>query len=196
MTIRSPFPTAVRVATLSACLVAGTATAYSAGSIKVLKFYDANANGVRDAGEPGIGGWPMRLRSDAHSLKSVRPTGSTGYHLRSPLPAGSDYSMTEATPNEGHWVQSTPRDSHGNAINPQTGVAVRKGLATCVTLGNDCASGSGGRTPGFWSKRNGEARMADEADGMLEGLSMLSALHLVTDRGAAFDPSTYPELRT
>lgn len=185
---------ALKIAVLSACLVAGTAVAHY-GSIRVIKYYDANANGIRDAGEPGISGWPMWLQSATHSVSSVRVTYSNGTFTWFSLPAGNDYSITEATPIETNWVQSSPVDGAGNPVNPQTGQVIVKGLTTYVTFGNYCTiTTSGGRTPGFWSNRNGEAKMLDEADGAAEELAGLRALNLVDADGVAFDPTTHAQL--
>ena len=53
---------------LAACFSASPVLAQStptynpyAGTVVVKKFYDANANGVRDTGEPWLTGWPMTL---------------------------------------------------------------------------------------------------------------------------------------
>src|SRR5512144_2807846 len=53
---------------LAACAFAGSASAQTltsynpyAGTAVAKKFYDANANGIRDTGEPWLTGWPMTL---------------------------------------------------------------------------------------------------------------------------------------
>ena len=47
---------------LSASFLAGPVFAQTTtGSVVVKKFYDANANGIRDTGEPWLSGWPMTL---------------------------------------------------------------------------------------------------------------------------------------
>lgn len=194
MKFRRPSRSALTVALLSACLLGGTAVAQY-GSIKVIKYYDANGNGVRDIGERGISGWPMWLQSATHSVSSVGLTSSSGTHTWYSLPAGTDYSLTEAMPIESNWVQSAPRDQAGNPVNPQTGLVITKGLTTYVQFGNYCTRRCGGRTPGFWSNGNGEAKMFDELDGAEEELQLLRELNLVDASGSAFDPTTYAQFR-
>ena len=60
-----PRRSAVRIALLSTLLVAGSAYAvcYCTGKITVKKFYDANANGTQDVGEPALTGWNMTVES-------------------------------------------------------------------------------------------------------------------------------------
>lgn len=183
---------------IAACLVAGSAAAsycYCNGTLVVKKFFDRNANGVRDAGEPYIPGWPMTLQSTSQTIDSTKNTNSSGAASWSLAPA-TDYSVLEGTPAEANWVQSAPRDGSGNPINPVTGVRIRAYYTTYVKFGNYCTKPSGGRTPGFWSNKNGEAKMFDELDGAGEELALLSSLNLVNANGSAFDPGNYPAFRT
>lgn len=57
------------------------------------------------------------------------------------------------------------------------------------------APGGGGRTPGFWSNRNGFATMNDGGTVAPE-LAMLNALHLVDASGSPADFATYDAFRT
>lgn len=186
-----------RIAALTACLATGTAAAYCIchGTIIVTKFYDANANGVRDTGEPRLPGWPMTLSSSNLSIDSTKKTDSSG-HATWSTPPGTDYIVLEGTPLESNWVQSAPRDGSGHPVNPVSGLTVRGGYTTYVKFGNYCTKPSGGRTPGFWSNQNGQAKMFDELDGAGEELALLSGLNLVDANGNAFDPATYGAFRT
>jgi len=185
-------------ALLATTLVSGVAFACicTKGSIIVKKFYDANANGIQDANEVRLAGWPMTLGSASLGVLGTLPTDAFGYALFSNLPLGSDYTMTEGTPIGGNWVQSTPT-VNGVPVNPITGIHVYPGQVTQLTFGNYCTKPSGGRTPGFWSNKNGEATMMDGAPAsLLPELNLLVSLNLVGATGAAFNPVDYPSFRT
>ncbi|HZH43622.1 MAG TPA: hypothetical protein VEY50_06030 [Lysobacter sp.] len=174
---------------LAACILAAPAFAQTAstvnpnhGSIVVKKFYDANANGVRDAYEPWLSNWPMTLTGNGSS--STKPTTATW----SGLPGGPGYSVQEAMPVETNWVQTAPR-VNGTPVNPYT-LTVIPCKTTVVKFGNYCTKGSGGRTPGYWTNQNGEARMNDGGT-MAPELGLLSSLNLVDASGNAFDPLDY-----
>lgn len=193
---RNPRRAVVMVALLSGCLVAGTgfaadpaATSCGCSTIKVKKFYDANANGVLDPGEPGVRGWKMTLESASKSVNSSKNTnvyGVAGWSIK----AGSDYSLREGTPDQTNWVQSSPVDANGDPINPQTGIVAVPGKTTWVKFGNYCEVGSGGRTPGYWGNRNGERQMGDGGSLQPE-LDLLGDLNLVDANGSAFDPASH-----
>ena len=80
MDIQSKTRRTLTVALLAATLVSGTAfacyTCYP-GKLVVKKFYDKNANGVLDAGESLISGWPMTLDPGAITKNTV--SGVYGY---------------------------------------------------------------------------------------------------------------------
>lgn len=181
-------------ALLAAGTFAGTAIAQTAttvnpytGSVVVKKFYDANANGVRDTGEPFITGWPMTL---------TRPNGTTSTKtttaIWSGLTGGAGYSVLEAMPVQGNWVQTAPR-VNGVPVNPKN-VSIVPCKTVTVYFGNYCKKGSGGYTLGFWSNKNGQERMNDGGE-MATELGLLSTLNLVNANGAAFDPLNYDGFR-
>jgi hypothetical protein len=148
MDIRLAPRSLAKVVALTTCLVTGSALAvcYCTGKIQVKKFYDTNANGIHDAGEPRLSGWPMLVESSSQSVSTQKPTDSYGYALFGSLHPATDYTVREGTPLESNWVQSAPVDSAGNPINPQTGIKVYAGKTTQVKFGNYCTKGSGGRT--------------------------------------------------
>lgn len=197
MKARSSLRRFSKVALAVAGLTTGTALACLCppSDLKVIKYYDANANGVQDAGEPGLPYWPMTLGRAGSDATSTKLTNSDGAATWSALPSGSDYSVTEATPDQGNWVQSAPVDGDGSPINPVTGVTVTTGSTTTIRFGNYCTAGSGGRTPGFWSNRNGARQLRDEIDGAEEELQVLRDLNLVDANGLAFDPKTVEQLQ-
>lgn len=197
---KNPRRAVATVLLVSGCLVAGTGfaadlttTDCGCSTIKVKKFYDANANGVLDPGEPGLRGWKMTLESVSKSINSSKNTnlwGVAGWGVK----AGNDYSLLEGTPNETNWVQSSPVDQNGDPINPQVGIEAIAGKTTWVKFGNYCKVGSHGRTPGFWGNKNGERRMGD--DGSLQPeLDLLEDLSLVDADGMVFDPTSHAEFK-
>lgn len=173
------------------CALAGSAFAQTVnpnyGTVIAKKFYDRNANGVRDVGEPWLANWPMTLTSPDQSTNTKPSTA-----VWSGLLGGSGYSVLEGTPTQANWWQSAPTDGAGNPINP-VDVTVVPCKTVTIKFGNYCQKKSGGRTPGFWSNRNGAATIADGGDSAPE-LGLLSSLKLVDATGADFDPTSHAEL--
>jgi hypothetical protein len=189
----------LKTAVLATALISGTAFACYCyvGKIHVTKYYDKNANGKFDAGEVRLSGWPMTVGKASTGAISTKLTDSYGYALFSGLAVGNTYWVLEGTPVETNWKQSSPVDGYGNPINPQVGIVVKAGYTTNVKFGNYCKKPSGGRTPGFWSNKNGEAKLLDGTpSSLLPELNLLVSLNLVNADGSAFNPTTYPQFRT
>jgi hypothetical protein len=189
----------LKFAVLATALSATTAFACicSTGIILVKKFYDANANGIHDPTEPRLRDWPMTLGSASLGDITTLLTDSFGYAQFNGLLPGDDYTMAEGVPLETNWFQSKPVDAGGNPINPQTGIVVTVGHTTQLSFGNYCTKPSGGKTPGFWSNKNGQATMMDGSPAsLLPELNLLAGLNLVDANGGAFDPVDYPSFRT
>lgn len=177
-------------AVLAGALVVGiaSATVLYPGCLVVKKFYDANANGIRDTGEPWLSGWRITLTTPSSSTFVKNTTATwTG------LAPGSGYLVLEAAPIETNWVQTAPR-VNGAVVNP-VNVTILSGQTTTVKFGNYCKKGSGGRTPGYWGNNNGFNRMMDGGE-LTSELGLLSSLNLVDGNGVAFDPATYPSFET
>lgn len=161
------------------------------GDLDVYKFYDANASGLWDDGEPPLEGWPMTLfSSDPDDTQS---TDSNGLAAWLGLLVGS-YGVGEGTSILGEWVQSAPVDEFGDAVNP-VAVDITAGETTRVEFGNYCLVPSGGKTLGFWSNKNGKRRMED-AGGVGSELALLSSYNLRNADGTDFDPAGYDDFRT
>jgi hypothetical protein len=182
------------IALLAACFIAGSAVAQTVatvypnqGTVVVKKFYDANANGIRDTGEPWLTGWPMTL--SGNGVDSTKNSTATF----SGLNGGGGYWVLEGTPAETNWVQTAPT-VNGVPVNPKA-VTVIPCQTVTIKFGNYCKKHSGGRTPGYWSNQNGEAKLNDDG-GMAPELGLLSALNLVDASGNAFDPVDYTSFRT
>jgi hypothetical protein len=187
-------PRVLSVLAIAACLVAGSAYAQStptynpyAGTVIVKKFYDANANGIRDTGEPWLTDWPMTLTGNG-----VDSTlNSTATFLN--LDPGGGYWVQEGTPIETNWVQTAPR-VNGVPVNPKS-VTVVSCQTVTIKFGNYCKKPSGGKTPGFWSNQNGEAKLNDGGT-MAPELGLLASLNLVDAAGNPFDPTNYGSFRS
>ena len=88
---------------------------YQNATISGMKFKDADADGVKDAGEIGLGGWVIHLFGPGGSTASTT-TAADGTYSFSGLTPG-DYVVCEQTSGKTGWVQSFP-GGHGlhNAI--------------------------------------------------------------------------------
>ena len=150
------------------------------GTLEVVKFYDANVNGIDDDGQP-ITGWEVRI---VDGIDYVR------YTPVSIIVAPDVYTVTESTPVEPNWV--------GTTENPVI-VDLAAGETETVAFGNVCLGGGGGHTLGFWSNKNGQATLNDApcvgSNCIGSELALLSSLSLRGASGADFDPATYSSLR-
>ncbi len=166
-------------------------------TVEVWKFYDANANGVRDSGEPLL---PWKV--DIAGLP-VLDTTASGPASFTPLPLGA-FTARELTPDQTNWVSTnaylggytaplppfTLSSPTALALN-QIGVDITESSPTTqsVHFGNVCLGKGGGRTLGFWSNKNGQALLTPQV------LAELRALNLKNASGGDFDPTTNAELR-
>ena len=130
----------------------------------VNKFYDANANGIDDDGQP-INGWKYEVFADDNLIIDAET-----YHC-SVVDPGT-YHVIEGTPVELTWVHTT--DSTVN-------VTLAADETKTVDFGNLCLGAGGGLTLGFWSNKNGQA-LETSAD-----FTNLTALYLRTATGANQD---------
>lgn len=146
------------------------------GSLTVIKFYDANANGTNDDGQL-ITGWKVRIQ-DGIDLIRFTPTTVTV--------DADDYVVSEFSPAETNWIRTTP-----NPVN----VTIADGDAKTVEFGNLCLGSGGGKTLGFWSNKNGQGQMNDGGTDATE-LALLSSLCLRNAAGADFNPANYTGFRS
>jgi hypothetical protein len=126
-------------------------------SITACKYYDFNANGVKDAGEVGIDGWPFcidPLDGATPALQTQLTSG--GCVTWSNLTTPGEYTVTEANAIESNWFHST--DTSWIFFPPSGGNETH-------TFGNYCTSPSGGLTLGFWSNKNGNKLLTGSAAG-------------------------------
>jgi hypothetical protein len=169
------------------------------GTVAGGKYYDANTNGQWDAGEPGIGGWPINfsdlvsgsLTTDSHGLFSISLLADTYTFWESV--AASPWVQT------GNLVDQTTTSGGASATlngNKTYTITVIDGSSvTGVYFGNVCLGRGGGLTLGFWSNKNGQAIMKN-GDNFAAALAFLSSLNLRNADGSNFDPATYAAFRT
>jgi len=138
--------------------------------LNVLKFYDANANGLNDEGKL-IAGWKVSIQD---GIDYIRYTPVTIFV------DPDTYTVSEYFSIIGTWVASTPTS---------VVVILNAGDDQTVTFGNYCLVPSGGRTLGFWSNKNGQALVT------AANLMFLSDLKLRYANGNNFDPMTKTELK-
>jgi hypothetical protein len=149
-------------------------------TISGVKYYDANLNGKRDPGEAGIEGWKIELyRYDEDAmgwvLVDTAYTGSGGSYTFTVTIAGT-YRVVEEKPSE-MWVQTAPG---GNGYYE---IKVELGKTYTIDFGNVCLmQGTGGKTIGFWSNKNGQALITPDY------ISALNALNLYTPKGWMYPP--------
>ncbi|MCW3101209.1 MAG: hypothetical protein JWL77_6827, partial [Chthonomonadaceae bacterium] len=116
---------------LRSCTISGT------------KFHDLNANGVKDAGEPGLAGWRIYVdKNNNGQLDAGEPMATTaadGSYTIEKVPAGT-YTVREAPPvgDSSTWYCSTPSPKGTLSTDcNQTGVTVSDGSnVTGVDFGN------------------------------------------------------------
>jgi hypothetical protein len=162
-----------------------TVQACGGANICVVKFYDANADGLQNNGEVGIAGWKFTLTGGPNNVTLTGFTGADGTFCFNNIPPGN-YTVTESMPSQSTWVSITPRTQ-----------SVTLG-STSVTrkFGNVCfGPGGADGTPGFWRSPNGQNLINDAPNGAAPELAMLTALNLRNANGTEFDPPSYPKLR-
>ncbi len=145
-------------------------------TLNVIKFYDANANGINDDGQL-ITGWKVEIHD---GIDLIRYTPVTAI-----VDPGS-YTVSEFNTVETNWMHTTP-----TSVGPFTLAA---GDDKTVEFGNLCVGAGGGLTLGFWSNKNGQAIMKAN-DNFASALAFLSGLNLRNADGSDFNPTSYTQFR-
>ncbi len=157
------------------------------------KYYDVNANGQRDAGEPGLAEWPINYGNGATSASVL--TDAAGNFSVALAPGNYTFAERQAA---SPWIQTgnTVDQSGGTAdvtLNPDktyTASFDSGETATGLNFGNVCVGGGGAQSKGFWGNKNGQVLIGSD------DLAMLRALNLVNENGSAFDPTTAAQVKT
>ena len=146
--------------------------------LSVIKFYDANANGLNDDGIGNlITGWKVRIQDGIDFIRFT-PVDI----ILDP----DEYTVTEFDAVETNWFHTTPTSVIRNIL---------AGGSETVEFGNVCVGAGGGLTLGYWSNKNGQATMNDGGS-LYPELGLLSGLNLRKADGTAFDPANYAAFRT
>jgi hypothetical protein len=154
------------------------------GKLTVVKFYDANANGVLDIDESEIVGWKVNISP----LLDNTGDRFTPYTALVPVPPTS-YTAFEYMPLEKNWYQTKPQLPPFELV-AEFPLATQNAPVT-LYFGNVCTGPGGGKTLGFWSNKNGQALFEKGDD-----LAVMKLLHLRSANGSDFDPASYAAFRT
>jgi len=148
-----------------------TATVDLIAKICGYKFYDTDLNGIWDESEPPVKGIKIELWF-AGSKFAETTTGSDGSYCFDELDAGT-YMVEEVLPT--NWINMTPTSLT---------VTLKSGeISEDNNFGNVCLMpGTGGRTLGFWSNKNGQALITSS------DVTELNELNLYKPSGWAYPP--------
>jgi uncharacterized repeat protein (TIGR01451 family) len=128
------------------------------------KFYDANANGVWDAGEPSVAGFKIELYDQSGSLLATTFTAADGSYCFDGLDART-YTVQEVLPPSSGWMPTTPISITVTLLSGE----IKEGN----NFGNRCLEpGHGGRTLGYWANA-GNSLITDEDITYLNNLDPL-----------------------
>lgn len=145
------------------------------GSVSGVVFRDANQDGDRDAGEPGLSGFTVKLvNTGTSTVMATTTTNANGEYVFSPVGFDNCSVMLEFM--SSMYQATTPVDvalSNCGCGQQSVNFGLYNQITTCI-----------GRTPGFWQNNNGTAIIVNS------GLwDELVALNLVNANGSAYDPS-------
>ncbi|MCL7392233.1 MAG: hypothetical protein LZ162_01145 [Thaumarchaeota archaeon] len=135
------------------------------------KFYDANANGLWDAGEPAVAGFKIELYM-GDTLYDTAYTGEDGSYCFDNLNAGT-YTVKEVLPS-GSWIPTTSTSITVTLLSGE--------VKEDNNFGNLCLEpGHGGKTLGYWANAGNKLITADD-------VSYLNGLNLYKPTGWIYPP--------
>jgi uncharacterized repeat protein (TIGR01451 family) len=160
----------VNIATASGHDILGlTVTATDSWSVDLIamicgyKFYDANANGAWDAGEPPVAGFKIELYDQSGNLLATAFTAADGSYCFDGLDAGT-YTVQEVLPPSSGWMPTTPTSITVTLLSGE--------IKENNNFGNLCLEpGQGGRTLGYWANA-GNSLITDEDIAYLNTLNL------------------------
>ena len=163
------------------------------GLLKVLKFYDGNANGIFDATDTAITGWETHVGLQA-TFDTIFETKDTPVSIVVLAPACYTAQEGEIADPNHTWVHTNASIQSKNAPVPGT---------VEIDFGNVCLGAGGGLTLGFWSNKNGQALFNTNTGNVsvcgsspASDLAWMVTLNLRDGAGNNFDPTTYAAFRT
>jgi len=127
-------------------------------TLQVLKFYDADQDGVKDPGEVYLEGWKFDLSPAIGSNPLL--TSFSG-----PATPGV-YTATERDTIELNWFATTNKTLNTLVVSGQT---------STIEFGNYCTLTPGGHTVGFWSNKNGQGLLEASDFTQLTGFCLRNA---------------------
>jgi hypothetical protein len=157
--------------------------------LSVRKYYDADADGVKDPTEVYLDGWRFNIK-DGINWERDTPVDMV-------LFAPDTYYVTERKPAENNWINTDPSNPAAfiNPLSlPQKSVDLAVGDDKTLEFGNVCLGAGGGHTLGFWSNPNGKATMNDGGT-LAPELALLSSKSLRNANGSDFNPADYTAFR-
>ncbi|BDG06643.1 hypothetical protein [Anaeromyxobacter oryzae] len=160
-------------------------------TVSGMKYYDTNANGRYDDGEPGIGGWAIDFTDEIAGTLLTASDGTFDVTLVADVFTFAERQPLAPTT----WMQTGNVESQLGTTGGATATlhsdrtytldVVDDSGVTGVYFGNVCLGPGGGKTLGFWSNKNGQALLTA---GDLAFLG--SDVHLRDASGADFDPAS------
>src|ERR1043166_8195701 len=161
------------------------------GHLHVVKFYDANANGRYDSGEPLITGWEVAIADQEINWYDHSWIDYVRFTPVDLLGAAGTYHAGEAAANETNWRFTAATAADGSLVTANhVDTPLADGDDKTIRFGNLCLGAGGGLTLGFWSNKNGQTAF----NKIPAGLAMPAGLNLRDGSGAAFDPAGYKQV--
>jgi uncharacterized repeat protein (TIGR01451 family) len=145
------------------------------------KFYDANANGVWDAGEQPVAGFKIELYDQSGNLLDTAFTAADGSYCFDGLDAGT-YTVQEVLPPSSGWMPTTPTSITVTLLSGE--------ISMDHNFGNLCLEpGHGGKTLGYWA--NAGNSLIDSSD-----IAFLNGLNLFRPSGWPYPPFDSSNINT
>jgi hypothetical protein len=167
------------------------------GTIGGRKFYDANANGTQDEGEPGIAGWKIAVKDSAGGVASTFTDANGDYLFTAPV---GSYWVVELPPRDRGWNLNdenecwSDRDNDDDALADSHWRSTTRRLRRVTVSAEDCNQVSdfggvcvqapaNGFTLGYWSNSNGKSVLGTDDPGWRQ---LLNACNLRKADGSAY----------
>ena len=120
---------------------------FTTATISGMKFKDADADGVKDAGEPGLGTWVIHLFNADSSVHLHTTTAADGSYSFSSLAPGT-YTVCEQVSGKPGWVQSFPTSGADCTGHTHDGITPgATGYSVTVTSGGTVSGKDFGNKP-------------------------------------------------
>jgi hypothetical protein len=161
-------------------------------SISGYKYYDSNTNGVPNYGEADVQGIQINITTtepNASPKTDIQFTDADGAWSKNGLSSGTTFTVCEALPPPPPtWIQTGPIVESNASTAAADGARCWGGTATTdvdqLNFGNVCLGAGNGLTLGFWSNKNGKARMTGSWQETLNQLNLKTATGGDQDFGA------------